>query len=95
MGLFVDIEYLLYLYNMKKLTKPQQKILDVLIANPDVKIFKQGGSMFSTQSIKINVEDPETGGVYKMTHATFGKLVENNLIKKEKEDSNFIWILNI
>jgi hypothetical protein len=80
---------------MKKLTKPQQKILDVLIANPDAKIFKQGGSMFSTQSIKINVEDPETGGVYKMTLATFGKLVENNLIKREKEDSNFIWILNI
>jgi hypothetical protein len=79
---------------MKKLTKPQQKILDVLIANPDAKIFKQGGSMFSTQSIKINVENPDTGGIYNISHATFGKLVEYNLIKREKEDSNFIWVLN-
>ena len=51
MGLFFYIKYLLYLYSMKKLTKPQQKILDVLQANPTAKIFKQAGSMFSTQSM--------------------------------------------
>lgn len=80
---------------MKKLTKPQQKILDLLKENPTAKIFKKDGSMFSKQSIKVNIENPDTGGLYNMTLATFGKLVENNLIKREKEDSNFIWILNI
>jgi len=40
------------------------------------------------------IENPDTGGLYNMTLATFGKLVENSLIKREKEDSNFIWVLN-
>jgi hypothetical protein len=79
---------------MKKLTKPQQKILDLLKENPTAKIFKKDGSMFSKQSIKVNIENPDTGGLYNMTLATFGKLVEYNLIKREKEDSNFIWVLN-
>lgn len=77
-----------------KLSKTQQKMLDVLIANPTAKIYKTSGSMFSKQSIKINVVDPDTGGVYGMTLSTFGKLVENNLIKRENEESDFCWILN-
>lgn len=77
-----------------KLSKTQQKMLDVLITNPTAKIYKTSGSMFSKQSIKINVENPDTGGLYNMTLSTFGKLVENNLIKRENEESDFSWILN-
>lgn len=79
---------------MKKLTKPQQKILDLLQANPTAKIFKKDSSMFSKQSIKVNIENPDTGGLYNISQATFSKLVETNSIKREKEDSNFIWVLN-
>lgn len=78
-----------------KLTKTQEKILDILKANPTAKIYKRGGSMFSSKSIKLNIENPDTGGLYNITLLTFGKLVENNLIRKEKENSDFIWILNI
>lgn len=77
-----------------KLSKVQQKILDVLITNPTAKIFKTSGSMFSRQSIKINVENPDTGGLYTMTLPTFNKFVENNLIKRESEKSDFSWVLN-
>lgn len=79
---------------MKKLTKPQQKILDLLQANPNAKIYKKDESMFSKQSIKLNIENPDTGGLYIIPHSTFSKLVENKSIKREKEDSNFIWVLN-
>jgi len=77
-----------------KFSKVQQKMLDVLITNPTAKIFKTSGSMFSKQSIKINVENPDTGGLYTMTLSTFNKLVENKLIKREREESDFSWILN-
>jgi uncharacterized protein YjhX (UPF0386 family) len=77
-----------------KLSKTQQKMLDVLIANPTAKIYKTSGSMFSKQSIKINVENPDTGGLYTMTLSTFNKLAENKLIKRESEESDFCWILN-
>jgi hypothetical protein len=77
-----------------KFSKVQQKMLDVLITNPTAKIFKTSGSMFSKQSIKINVENPDTGGLYTMTLSTFNKLAENKLIKREREESDFSWILN-
>ena len=77
-----------------KFSKVQQKMLDVLITNPTAKIFKTSGSMFSKQSIKINVENHDTGGLYTMTLSTFNKLAENKLIKREREESDFSWILN-
>jgi len=59
-----------------------------------IKLFEESKMSRTDELKQFCIENPDTGGLYNMTLATFGKLVENSLIKREKEDSNFIWVLN-